>query len=133
MENRRYKVRLNSSEKLEELLQEIYDQACKQINEIDNEINKITNSTNLGEEGITIDEKLKYATAVHNFTEDKRKAINAKFEIAKFMGDIIKHNGDIAGALSERTNTKRTALKLDDIRAAIEGGDDADTYNLKKN
>ena len=32
MENKRYKVRLNSAEKIEELLQEIYDQACRQLN-----------------------------------------------------------------------------------------------------
>ena len=43
METKRYKVRLNSAEKIEELLQEIYDQACKQITEIQNEINKLVN------------------------------------------------------------------------------------------
>ena len=46
MESKRIKVRLNSVEKIEELLQEVYDQACRQINEIQNEINKLINSTN---------------------------------------------------------------------------------------
>ena len=41
MDNIRYKVRLNSCEKIEELLQEIYDQACRQLNEIQNELNKL--------------------------------------------------------------------------------------------
>ena len=41
MENKRIKVRLSSVEKIEELLQEVYDQACRQINEIQNEINKL--------------------------------------------------------------------------------------------
>ena len=44
MDTKRYKVRLNSVEKIEELLQEIYDQSCRQITEIQNEINKLTNS-----------------------------------------------------------------------------------------
>ena len=41
MENKRIKVRLSSVEKIEELLQEVYDQACRQINEIQNEINRL--------------------------------------------------------------------------------------------
>ena len=59
MDAKRYKVRLNSVEKIEELLQEIYDQSCRQINEIQNEINKLTNSTNLGSDDITMEEKAK--------------------------------------------------------------------------
>ena len=31
MESKKYKVRLNSVEKIEELLQEVYDLACRQI------------------------------------------------------------------------------------------------------
>jgi len=134
METKRYKVRLNSTEKLEELLQEIYDQACRQINEIDNEKNKITNSTNLAADGVTMEEKTKYATAIHNFLDDKRKAIASKFEIAKFLGEVIKHNGNASDVVSDKNFVKRTALRLDDLKAAIndEGGD-ADVYNIKKN
>ncbi len=132
VENRRYKVRLNSNEKLEELLQEIYDQTCKQINEIQNEINNLMNSTNLGVDGISMEEKTKYANAIHNFMEDKRKAINSKFEIAKFLGEIIKHNGDATAAMGEKS-IKRTSLNFEELKAAIDDNGDADTYNLKKN
>ena len=57
MESKRIKVRLNSVEKIEELLQEVYDQACRQINEIQNEINKLINSTNLGSEDFSMDDR----------------------------------------------------------------------------
>lgn len=132
VENRRYKVRLNSNEKLEELLQEIYDQTCKQINEIQNEINNLMNSTNLGKDDISMEEKTKYANAIHNFMEDKRKAINSKFDIAKFLGEIIKHNGDATAAMGEKS-IKRTSLNFEELKAAIDDNGDADTYNLKKN
>lgn len=132
VENRRYKVRLNSNEKLEELLQEIYDQTCKQINEIQNEINNLMNSTNLGADGISMEEKTKYANAIHNFMEDKRKAINSKFDIAKFLGEIIKHNGDATAAMGEKS-IKRTSLNFEELKAAIDDNGDTDTYNLKKN
>ena len=44
---KQYKLKLDSKEKIEELLQEIYTEACKNIEEAQNEINRITNSTDL--------------------------------------------------------------------------------------
>lgn len=133
---KRYKVRLNSTEKIEELLQEIYDQACRHINEIDNEINKIINSTNLGADDVTMDEKAKYSKAVHDFMGDKSKAIQSKFEIAKFMGEIIKHNGDINATINDKNYTKKTSLNIDEIKAAIKNCSNEDNgitqYNLRQ-
>lgn len=134
MSDRKYKVRLNSSEKIEELLQEIYDQACRQINEIQNEINKLTNSTNLGSDDFTMEDKAKYSKAIHDFMGDKTKAIAAKFEIAKFMGEILKHNGNIGEAVNDKNFQKRTSLNLSEIRAAMkDDGGDGDNYELRKN
>ena len=130
MDNKRYKVKLNSVEKIEDLLQEIYDQACRQINEIQNEINKLTNSTNLGADEITMDDKAKYSKAIHDFSNDKLKAIAAKFEIAKFMGELIKKSGDAAAVVNDKNFAKKTSLNLDDIRRAMDD-DDTATYNLK--
>ena len=129
--NRKYKVKLNSIEKIEDLLQEIYDQACRQINEIQNEINLLSNSTNLGADGVTMDEKAKYAKAMHDFMGDKIKAIGAKFEVAKFMGELIKKSGDAAAVVNDKNFAKKTSLNLDDIRNAMSDDGDIDTYNLK--
>jgi len=134
METKRYKVRLNSAEKIEELLQEIYDQACKQIAEIQNEINKLVNSTNLGADGFSIDAKATYAKAIHDFMGDKAKAISAKFEVAKFMGEIMKHNGDANATVNDKNFKKRTSLNLDEIKSMIAENDCGTiTYDLKKN
>jgi hypothetical protein len=129
METKRYKVKLNSVEKIEELLQEIYDQACRQINAIENEINKLTNSTNLGSDEITMEDKAKYSKAIHDFVGDKTKAISQKFEVAKFMGELIKKSGDTAAVVNDKNFAKRTSLNLDEIRDAM--NDDTETYNLK--
>lgn len=129
-----YKVRLNSVEKIEELLQEIYDQACRQINEIQIEINKLTVSTNLGTDETTMDDKAKYAKAIHDYIGDKTKAIAAKFEIAKFMGELIKHNGDLNATANDNNFKKRTSLNLKEIRDVLdEDNNDKTTYNLKNN
>ena len=130
METKKYKVKLNSIEKIEELLQEIYDQACRQINEIQNEINKLTNSTNLGADEITMDDKAKYFKSIHDMTGDKTKAIALKFEVAKFMGELIKKSGDAAAVINDKNFAKKTSLNLDEIRGAM-NDDDTETYNLK--
>lgn len=134
---RRYKVRLNSSEKIEELLQEIYDQTCKQINEISNNLNILKNSTNLGEDGITIDDKVKFSKAVHDYQTDLTKAIGMKLDVAKFMGEVLKFNGDVNAALNDKDTRKATRLNLSDLRKAIsedlnsESIDEVKTYQLK--
>lgn len=133
MENKSYKVKLNSVNKIEELLQEVYDQACRQINEIQNEINKLINSTNLGADDFTMDDKAKYFKAIHDLTGDKKSAIQTKLDIAKFMGEIVKRNGDANSVLNDKNVQKRSSLNLKDLRVALNETNDADVYNLKKN
>ena len=133
MENKSYKVKLNSVNKIEELLQEVYDQACRQINEIQNEINKLINSTNLGSEDFSMDDKAKYFKAIHDLTGDKKSAIQTKLDIAKFMGEIVKRNGDANSVLNDKNIQKRSSLNLKDLRVALNETNDADVYNLKKN
>lgn len=96
---KQYRLKLDSKEKIEELLQEIYAEACKNIEEAQNEINKITHSTDLNSE--IIDGKAKYAKAINDFIATKDKAINRKFEIAKLMTEVIKFNGNIQKAFTE--------------------------------
>jgi len=127
---KKVKIRLNSTEKVEELLQEIYDQACRQLNSVQNEINKLVNSTNLAE--ASIDSKAKYAKAMHDYHGDMNRALTTKVELVKFMGEIIKHNGDIEDTLNDQQFAKATKLDLDQLRQEISGGDDdADSYDLK--
>lgn len=133
MENKRIKVRLSSVEKIEELLQEVYDQACRQINEIQNEINKLINSTNLGSDDFTMDDKAKYFKAIHDLTGDKKSAIQTKLDIVKFMGEMVKHSGDAKAVVNDKTFAKRTSLNLNDIRNALNDENDGDNYTVKKN
>jgi len=96
---KRYKLKLNSAEKIEELLQELYDEADKNIIEIQNEINKLTNSVNLSEE--IMDAKSKYAKSINDYITNKDKAIGRKLDIAKLMSEIMKYNGNVKLAVTE--------------------------------
>lgn len=133
MENRKYKVRLNSVEKIEELLQEVYDQACRQINEIQNELSKLINSTNLGADDFTMDDKAKYFKAYNDLNQNKSKAIQTKLDIAKFMGEIVKRGGDVNSTVNDKNIQKRSSLNLKDLRSALTQDNDTDNYTLKKN
>ncbi len=126
-----YVVKLNSLEKVEQLLQEIYDQAVKHLNEIQNEMNKLSNSTNLAE--ISLEEKTKYFKAVHDLIGDKNKAIGMKFDIAKFMGELLKHHGDIDKTLDDPTVGKNTKLDINALKQQINQivADEPKQYNLK--
>ena len=96
---KKYKLKLNSSQKIEELLQELYDEADKNIVEIQNEMNKLANSVQLDQE--IMDAKTKYAKAMNDFIVNKDKAIGRKLDIAKLMSEILKFNGNVKMAVTE--------------------------------
>ena len=96
---KRFKLKLNSSEKIEELLQELYEEADKNIVEIQNEINKLINSVDLSNE--IMDAKAKYAKSINDYITNKDKAIGRKLDIAKLMSEILKYNGNVKLAVTE--------------------------------
>lgn len=96
---KRYKLKINSPEKIEALLQELYNDACKNIEQVQNEMNKLTNSVTLNEE--PMDAKAKYAKAMNDFITSKDKAIAKKLDIARLMAEIIKFNGNLKKTFDE--------------------------------
>lgn len=108
MENKKYTVKLNNIDKIEQLLQETYNLACQQHTQIQNEINKIVNSTTL--KNLDIDGKEKYGKIINNYLALQQKSIAQKIDIAKLMSEVIKHNGDVKGAIE---NTKAVGTTLD--------------------
>lgn len=94
----KFKIEINSLDNLERLLQELYDEVCRNINEINTHINKINNSTCLADEPIEM--KAKFAKSINDFLQSKDKAIGKKMDIAKLMAEISKRNGDVEGAVN---------------------------------
>jgi hypothetical protein len=96
---KRFKVKLNSVEKVEAILQEVYDDSMRQLILIQNKINELEQSTSLVDE--PLDMKAKYAKAIHDYITDKEKAIGRKLEVSKLMSEILKQNGDVEKVMSE--------------------------------
>lgn len=129
---KKYKVKLNNNDKIEELLQETYDLACQQYKSIQDEINKMANSTTIKD--LDIDGKEKYGKIMNNYISLQQKSIGQKFDIAKLMAEVVKHGGDVKGALDASKNMP-TTLDLDKLRKlAIEAttSDSKENYTINK-
>lgn len=106
----KYKVKLNSIEKIEEICQIQYDEANQNVVRLQDEINKLASSTNLNE--CSVDERAKFAKAMNDYITNKDKAIGRKLEIAKLMVEIYKHNGNVMNqSVQEAIPTDWESLK----------------------
>lgn len=94
-----FKIELNSNDNLRDLLQSIMELANEQINQAQNEINKLTNATTLTEEAM--DGKSKYAKAINDFLTTKNKATSQYIDVAKMLQEVIKYNGDLKAGMEE--------------------------------
>lgn len=94
-----YKLKLNSIEKIEELLQELYNESNKMVNEIQEQMNKLSFSADLNNQ--PMDAKAKYSKAMNDFISNKEKAIGRKLDIAKLMSEILKFNGNMKAVIQE--------------------------------
>lgn len=131
---KRYSVKLNNIDKIEQLLQETYNLSNQQYTSLQNEINKIVNTTIVKD--LDIDGKEKYGKIMKEYIALQQKAINQKMDIAKLMTEVVKHNGNIQDALNDSSIAKETTLDLNKLRkiaeeASISGDDSIEQYNIK--
>ena len=130
---KKYKLKLNSSEKLEVLLQELYDEACKNIEQIQTEMNKLSNSIQLNDEAV--DAKAKYAKAMNDYITNKDKAIGRKLDVAKLMTEVIKYNGNTKKAFEESNAVGDWGELIDKVNTMgdtpVDNSNKREEYRLK--
>ena len=114
----KYKIVINSVDNIRDLLQETYSLADEQLIQAQNEINKLSNSTNLQDE--IMDAKQKYAKAINDYLGVKDKAISKKLEIAKLLTEIMKHNGDVEGTVNDERSMKSISFDFTKIREEMD-------------
>lgn len=125
-----YKLKLNSVEKIEELLQELYNETNKMVNEIQEQMNKLSSSVTLNQEAM--DAKVKYSKAMNDFLSNKEKAISKKLDIAKLMSEILKFNGNMKAVVQE-SDMDWDAFKdtLYESESTEQKQDETEKYELK--
>jgi hypothetical protein len=110
------KIEINNLNNVRDVLQEAYMLADTQLNQAQDEINKLASATRL--QDCTMDEKAKYAKAQNDFMAMKDKAIGKKIEIAKLLSDICAHNGDTKSKSGEERRS--TGLDFKKIREMVD-------------
>jgi len=120
---KRQDIKVNNSTSLEGLMQEVYNDACSQINLAQRTINELTNSTNPED----VDDATKIAKEKSNAQKIKDSGIKIKLEVAKLQADIIKSNGNMNEAEQSRTTSGAPSLAdFKELRNWVKNGDSKD-------
>lgn len=110
---KKYLIKLNNNDKIEQLLQETYDLCCQQYKVIQDEINRMANTTVLKD--LDIYGKEKYGKIINNYLTLQHKSIGQKYDIARLMSEIVKHGGDVKAGI-DAAKAAPTTLDLDKLR-----------------
>ena len=129
-----FKVELNSADNLRDLVQNVIDLADTQINQAQNEIEKLKKSTDLTQE--VMDGKSKYAKAINDYLSVIDKAMAKKIDIAKVLNEVMSHNGDIKAAMEDTQkqgfNINALQSMIDETMLKKEKSNETKTIILKK-
>ena len=129
-----FKVELNSADNLRDLVQNVIDLADTQINQAQNEIEKLKKSTDLTQE--IMDGKSKYAKAINDYLSVIDKAMAKKIDIAKLLNEVMSHNGDIKAAMEDTQkqgfNINALQSMIDETMLKKEKSNETKTIILKK-
>ena len=129
-----FKIELNSADNLRDLVQNVIDLADTQINQAQNEIEKLKKSTDLTQE--VMDGKSKYAKAINDYLSVIDKAMAKKIDIAKLLNEVMSHNGDIKAAMEDTQkqgfNINALQSMIDDAMLKKEKSNETKTIILKK-
>ena len=112
-----FKIELNNPNNIRDLLQNAYQLAEGQLIQTQNEINKMSNATDLQNE--SIDGKSKYGKIINDYLSMKDKAIAKKLDIAKLLTEIYHHNGNVKEALGEK-GMQNTSINFEDIKKMVD-------------
>lgn len=110
---------------LQDLLQEVYNDACGSIKDAQNTINTLVNSS----DPLDTDDHVKMAKAKTDALKLKDSAIKLKLDVARLQNEVIKHQGDATKTIDEinkGTGEAATLETFSKIRAFMkeQGKDD---------
>lgn len=112
---RKQDIKVNNTTSLEGLMQEVYNDACGQINDAQRTINELQTSTTPED----VEDATKIAKAKIDAQKIKDSGIKIKLEVAKLQSDIIKHSGNTEKAVEERYEGKAQIKDFKAIRDMI--------------
>ena len=124
---KKHDVKVNSTESLEGLMQETYNDACLQISDAQSTINELSSSVPQTE--LDVDDLTKIAKEKAGLLKVKESGIRIKLEIAKLQSDLIKNRGDVDATLSERSTGSASLNDFKSIREMLKNNKPNESEN----
>lgn len=119
---KKQKIKVNNPESLQGLLQEVYNDACKQVNDAQRTINELNNSVSVED----VDDAVKIAKAKTDAQKMKDSGVKIKLEVSRVLRDVLKNSGDIEEAVNAINGNKSLKDDFSAIQKMIrdnKGGD----------
>ena len=126
---KKQQIKVNNTTALEGLMQEVYNDACGQINDANRTINELQTSTTPED----VEDATKIAKAKIDAQKVKDSSIKIKLDIAKLQSDILKHGGNEEKAVEERYEGKAQLSDFKTIRDIIKNNGDKEDTNEDNN
>jgi hypothetical protein len=102
-------ITVNDIESLQDLMQEVYNDACGQIIDAQNTINTLMNSS----EAMDVDDHVKIAKGKTDALKLKDSAIKLKLDVGRLQNEILKHGGNTKQTLDEVNGNSGTGASLE--------------------
>ena len=122
---KKQEIKTNSADSLSGLLQEVYNDACGNINSCQKTINELSNAA----EPEDVDDLTKIAKETTSALKVKDSAIRIKLEVGKVLNDVLKHNGNEDAAIREKSQGEVTPDDFKAIRKMIEESANKSEHN----
>lgn len=110
------KIEVNSNDSLQGVMQEVYNNACNQLNDSQKVINEIAAAASPQD----VDDYAKIATAKINALKVKDSAIKIKLDVGKLQNEIIKHSGNVSSeVVTSAGGAVATSANFSQVRELI--------------
>jgi len=109
------KIKVNSADSLEGLLQEVYNDACKQINDAQRTINELSTSVTAEDVG----DATSIAKAKTDAQKVKDSGVKIKLEVAKVIKDVLKNSGNVDDTVKQISGNESLKDGFETIRQMI--------------
>jgi hypothetical protein len=112
--SKRQIIEVNNNNSLQSVMQEVYNNACNQMNDAQ----KVVNEVSTGATPEDVDDWAKLAKSKTDALKLKDSAIKIKLDIGKLQSDIIKYGGNMS-AVVENNSQLATSDNFSQVREMI--------------
>jgi len=117
--SKKQKIEINSNSSLQGVMQEVYNNACNQIQDAQKVVNELTASVTAED----VDDITKVAKAKTDALKLKDSAIKIKLDVGKLQSDIMKYSGNMDEVMTNNNTQLVTSDNFSQVREMIKNAD----------